>query len=89
LASLAIPSLLHYGINSGIADKQQRSKSWCHGGIVGCSLPSCAMAMMAVAQRMECNSKSGGCVDGNALALMAVPPLHYHDNGSGTNDGAQ
>jgi hypothetical protein len=43
----AVPSLLHCGNDGGSTDKWRQSRRRCHGGIVGCSPPSCGMATMA------------------------------------------
>jgi hypothetical protein len=56
-------------------EQQCATMRWCHGGIVSCSLPSCAMATMSVAQTSERATTNGGCVNDYALALLVIPHL--------------
>jgi hypothetical protein len=72
------PSLAHSSNsnNGGSTDKWWRSRRWCHGGIVGCSLPSRVMATTVAMQMMERNNNGGSCAVNNASTLLAVPCLH-------------
>jgi hypothetical protein len=61
--------------DSGSTDKWLGIGRWCHGGIVGCSLPSCVTAIMVEAQMAAGDDDVGGSMDNGVLASSAVPCL--------------